>query len=85
MDNYGKILDRLETKLDDQNEHLSSIDVTLGVQSVQLRQHIQRTNELQKIVVQVQKHVLMVNGALKLLGIIATIVGITLAIHEILK
>jgi hypothetical protein len=80
-----KRLTRIEQKIDDQNEHLSSIDITLGMQSVQLKHHIKRTDDLQQITLQVQKQIFLINGAVKLLGIVATIVGITLAMHELLK
>lgn len=73
MDRYTKILERLETKIDDQNEHLTSIDVTLGIQSVQLRDHIRRTNLLEAQLKPIQKHIDMTKGAYKLIGILTAI------------
>lgn len=69
-------LERIEKKLDDSNEHLASIDVTLGAQHQSLVYHIKRSDMLEAKIVPIEKHVAMMNGALKLLGVIATMVGI---------
>lgn len=60
-----KRLERIESKLDLTNERLGAIDVTLGAQHVSLRDHVMRTNELQKIVIRVDRHVTIVNGIIK--------------------
>lgn len=79
-----KRLERIETKLDDTNEHLASIDVTLASQHVSLKHHIRRTELLEKELAPIKRHVDMVNGALKLLGILASILAITETIHMML-
>jgi len=61
-------LSRIEAKIDDQHDHLSSIDVTLKGQAVQLEDHIARTNDLQVIVVALTRKVTLAEGAIKLLG-----------------
>ncbi len=75
-----KRLERMEVKLDDISDHLSSIDVTLGAQHVSLRDHIRRTALLEKEIIPIKRHVNMVDGALKLLGIMAVIATIIEAV-----
>jgi hypothetical protein len=45
-----KRLERIEQKLDDQNEHLASIDATLQAQAIHLEHHIKRTDKLEDMV-----------------------------------
>lgn len=85
MDSEDQRLVRIESKLDDQNDHLSSIDVTLALQHESLRHHIKRTDQLQKMTERADRHINMVNGALKLLVFIGITLGITEAIHVLLK
>ncbi len=66
-----KRLERIEAKLDDLSDHLSNIDVTLAGQHVSLIEHIKRSDLLEEKMIPVERHVAMVNGALKLLGVIA--------------
>lgn len=66
----------MEDKLDKIMERINNIDVTLGKQSVILEEHVRRTNILEKKLEPVEKHVAMVHGALKFLGIIAIFIGI---------
>lgn len=80
-----KRLERIEKKLDDSNDHLASIDVTLALQHESLRHHIKRTDTLQRMAERADKHINMVSGALKLLGIVATLLAITEAVHLLLK
>lgn len=77
-------LERIEKKLDDQNEHLVSIDKTLIGQHEQLVIHIQGTKDLQKEIVPLRRHVYMMQGGAALLAIMATIAGI-LSLLGILK
>lgn len=72
----SKQLDRLEKKMDDQNEHLSAIDVTLAKQHISLDEHILRTNKLEIKVAPVVRWMYMTQGAAALLGLIATLVAI---------
>ena len=78
-------LERIELKLDHAADHLNSIDITLTAQNVTLNEHIRRTNLLEKKLAPIEKHVAMLNGVFKFLGIIATIVAITAALHSMLK
>ncbi len=66
-------------KLDQINERLHSIDKTMALNTQQLAEHMRRTELLEKEMAPVAKHVQQMQGAAKLLGIlavIATIVGV---------
>ncbi len=76
-----KRLERIEQKLDATNIHLVSIDLTLVDQKKDLVYHIKRTDDLQAIVMHVNKHVDMVNGALKFIGAL----GILIAVYEFIQ
>ena len=67
--------DRIEIKIDKVVEHISSIDSTLAAQHISLKDHIRRTELLEKDVAPIKAHVAMVSGALKLIGLIAAICG----------
>lgn len=56
---------RLEDKLDKVIETQSEINVTLVKQSVILEEHVKRTNLLEQKLEPVEKHVAMVQGAIK--------------------
>lgn len=71
-----KRLERIESKLDDSNEHLASIDVTLAEQHVSIKEHMRRTNLLEIELKPIKAHVNRVEGALKLLALIATVAAI---------
>lgn len=78
-----KRLDRIETKLDDTNEKLGSIDSTLAAQHISLKEHMRRTAMLEKELKPIQKHVSMVQGALKLVSIIAMLAAIIEVLRHI--
>lgn len=67
---------RVEDKLDKVVDKIGNIDVILGKQSVILEEHVKRTNLLEAKLIPVEKHVVMVNGAFKFLGLVAIFIGI---------
>jgi archaellum component FlaC len=69
-------LTRIENKLDKVQDKIGAIDVTLASQHVSLVEHIRRTELLEKDVAPIKKHVAMVHGGLKLVGLISLIAGI---------
>lgn len=69
-------LTRIEDKIDKLGERLGSIDSTLASQHEQLVYHIKRTDLLETTLKPIERHVMMVHGALKLLGILALVGGI---------
>ena len=83
MDDYR--LDRLEQKIDDLNHHLSSIDTTLALQHASLAEHIHRSDLLEKKLEPVEKHVSMIHGVLKFIGLLGILAGIASTILKFLK
>lgn len=77
-------LDRIEAKLDDVSDHLASIDVTLGQQHISLKEHIRRTNVLEQEIKPIRKHVNMVEGFFKILGILASVAVIAECVKAML-
>jgi hypothetical protein len=82
--------DRIYDKLDVLDMRLDAIDKTLVRQEATLAEHIRRTESLEKIVEMmrekmepVQKHVAMVEGSFKFLGIISLSLSIIAAILNI--
>ena len=69
-------VDKIESKIDKLDSRLDDVDKTLVKQEAQLAEHIRRTNILEKELKPVKIHVERVNGAFKLLGIVASILGI---------
>lgn len=76
MDKLYTAMDKVEAKLDRIAERLNSIDVTLASQHESLKIHIKRTNLLEEKLAPVEKHVAMVHGALKLIGLVAMLAAI---------
>lgn len=72
----SKRLERIEKKLDDSNEHLASIDVTLMSQHVSLKDHMRRTQLLEQELRPIRTHVSRVEGALKLIALAAALATI---------
>ena len=85
MDSSDKKLVRIESKIDQLVDRMGSIDVTLGKQHESLRDHIRRTELLEKIVEPIEKHVIMINGFIKLLVLLATVAAGSQGIISILE
>jgi len=71
-----KKLERIEIKIDNITGHLGSIDNTLTAQHVTLKEHMRRTALLEKEIAPIKKHVNMVQGAIALITLLATIIAI---------
>ena len=76
-----KRLERIEAKIDDIGDHLSSIDVTLKGQHVSIKDHIRRTAILEKQVIPLMRRKAMVDGLIVIIGLMASIAAIIEAIH----
>lgn len=83
QDRTEKKLDILEAKLDDTNDHLHKIDITLTAQHISLKEHVKRTNDLQTIVLHVNRHVTMVEGVFKFLGISAALATVVVSVFQL--
>jgi len=77
-------IDSLDVKVESINTHLNSIAIILEKNTVSLFEHMKRSEHLETIVLNIkeielkplQKHVTMVHGVLKFIGIISLLVGI---------
>lgn len=76
-----KRLDRIEEKIDTLITRASSIDTTLAKQHVSLKSHMRRTELLEGQVLPLVRRMNMLEGALKLLALIASLAGL----YEIVK
>lgn len=74
---------RIEDKIDGIHDKISAIDTTLAAQHESLKHHIKRTDMLEAELKPIRKHVDMVSGALKFIGIIAALVAIIEFIRSI--
>ena len=76
-----KRLERIENKIDHIGEKIVSLDITSAKQQTSLDEHIRRTELLENEVRPLKKHVDMVNGGLKLLGVLI----IVFELYQVLK
>lgn len=68
-------LGRIEEKIDKLGTRIGNIDVTLAAQHVSLKEHMRRTSNLEARVEPLERRRFMVDGVLKLLGILAVVAG----------
>lgn len=78
MDQINKKLDKI---IDVQGEQA----VTLARLTVSVEEHVRRTNILEDDMGPIKDHVSMVNGALKLIGVLGILAGIAEAIILLVK
>lgn len=84
MANDDDKLNRIEDKIDTIVAHTASIDVTLAKQHEQLAYHIKRTNLIEEQLEPIKKHVNMVHGALKLIGVLSVLASIAEVVFKLL-
>jgi len=82
--NLEEKVDKVDEKLDKIVEKISSIDVTLAVNTESLVQHIKRTNLLEEQLRPVSKHVAMMEGAFKVIGILASVAAFAVGIAKMI-
>ena len=83
-------IERIECKVDDVKDHCNSIDKTLIKNTADIEIHIKRTDiaeqNLEKIRVEIKpinRHVIMMEGALKFVGVLALVAGLALTTLKI--
>ena len=74
-----------DSKLDKIQEDIGEIKVHLAEYNVLLDVHIKRSNMLEEKMIPIEKHVAMVDGALKLIGLLAAIAAIVEAVFVLIK
>lgn len=75
---------RFESKLDKISEKQSEMNATLAVNTDQLAVHIKRTAALEERIEPIEKHVMWVQGGLKLIGGLSILAGLAAAIKELI-
>lgn len=79
--NDDKRIERIETKIDDISEHLAETNIILAKQHESLKMHMKRSDMLEESLKPLQKHVSMVDGALRLIGVMAAVAAIIEALR----
>ena len=84
-------LGRIMDKIDSIDSSLNEMSITLAKQEVSLSEHIKRSNLLEERIEilreemkPVEKHVMYMHGALKALGVVSILVGIAVAVKQLL-
>lgn len=77
-------IDRVDEKVDKLNEKLASIDKTLAINTESLIVHIKRTNLLEAELKPISKHVVLMESAFKVVGVIGSILVFSAGILKIL-
>ena len=75
--------DRLEPKIDKIIEDMHAVKTHLAVYNEQLKIHIKRSETLESKIEPIEEHVYMMNGALKVLGVVSAIVAIVAGLIKI--
>ncbi len=78
--NNDERLKRMEDKIDKVVDSVHEINITLAAQHISLETHIKRTNILEKKLEPVERHVSMVQGAIKLIMIVSAIAAAVVAL-----
>jgi archaellum component FlaC len=78
-------LSRIEDKVDKIADRVGSIDITLAAQHEVLKDHVRRTEILELEIKPLKAHMNMIQGALKLIGLAATIAGVVEAVVILLE
>ena len=78
-----KVDEKIDTKFDKVEFRLDSVDRTLIKQEANLGEHMRRTELLELEVAPIKKHVVMVQGVLKFIGVVSLIVGIATGIASL--
>jgi hypothetical protein len=76
---------RLEKKLDYLSETQVDMSITLASQHETLKEHMRRTKALEEMVAPMREQHYMLAGALKLIGLFATVAGAISAIFSFLR
>ena len=66
-------------------ERLNSIDNTLAAQHESLKDHMRRTAMLEENMKPIQRHVSMVDGAIKLIGVLSLLAVVVESIFHLIK
>lgn len=74
-------IERIEVKIDDISEKLADTNVILAQQHESLKLHMKRSDMLERAMKPLQRHVSMVDGVLRFIGVLAAIAAIVEAVR----
>lgn len=80
-----KRFDKIENKLDSIDRILGKINTHLAVYNEELKEHIRRTELLEREVHPIKVHVLQVKGAFKLVMGVSILLGLIASVYTILQ
>ena len=90
IDKLEKLDEKMDKKFDRVEERLDSMDRTLVKQEANLAEHMRRTElaenaikALDEDLAPIKKHVNMLQGVLKLIAVLGTVVGIAVGIAKL--
>ena len=85
MDYEKELLREMSNAIESIDKSVDEINITLAVQSEQLRQHIKRSNLLEEQMEPIKQHVNRVNALMLLLGGLLALVGAVKGVIEIIQ
>ena len=80
----GAYMKRIEEKLDKIDERIDNIDKHLAVYNSELKFHIKRTDLLEQELKPIKSSLVKAQGALCFIGILATVISVTVAFIGVL-
>lgn len=91
-DGKERELDRIHSTLETIRDRLSDMNITIAKQEENLKEHMRRTDQnenmiksLETSIEPIKKHVSMVEGALKLVGLVASIAAIATSFYGLIQ
>jgi len=78
-------LDRIESKVDKLDSRLDTVDIRLVKYNAELEFHVARTNQIEDELLPIVKHVEQIRGAIKILAVIAAIIGFVAALRAVVE
>lgn len=85
MEEIRKNLQEIKSDIKEISSDIKAIDHTLVKQQASLDEHIRRTNILEQKLEPIEKHVQMISGVLKFIGILSVIAGFIVSLMKILS
>lgn len=77
-------LQKMDAKVDKIDDRLTSVDKTLIKQEMNLAEHMRRTDLLESDLKPVKRHVVMLEGGLKLMGVVSLVIGLLVGLGRLL-
>lgn len=75
---------KLDIQHQELDKRLDNIEKVMIAQEINLKEHMRRTDILEESIKPIQKHVTMVEGVFKFLGLLSLLIGIVSGVARIL-